>query len=164
MKHFFSVCFLFFALSFLTDTIAAQDFDYDRYKSRTLSELIDLNNPKLEDSTKKQFIISGDWFYSHVRLKYIGTSRLLSTERKELLNNWKKSFDIKAEIVDLFEKEYLFKECDKDYWLLVQKPVAAFFPKELKEGEMVTLYLFFGGGVKSKEKSDYLFLVNEFVK
>ena len=164
MKYIFPICLLFVVLFSASDAINAQDFDYDRYKPRTLSELIDLNNPKLEDSAKKQFVISGDWFHSQVRLKYIGTSRLLSAERKELLNNWKKSFAIKPETADLFEKEFLFKECEREYWLPVQKPVASYFPKELKEGEMVTLYLFFASGVKTKERADYLFLVNEFIK
>ncbi len=164
MKQFLSAYLLIFALFFTAHIVPAQDFDYDRYKPRTLSELIELNNPKLEDSTKKTFIISADWFHSHVRLKYIGTSRVISAERKELINNWKKAFNINAETTDMFEKEYLFKECDKDYWLPVQKQVASFFPKELKAGEMVTLYLFFGGGIKTKVKSEYLFLVNEFVK
>lgn len=164
MKHVFPVYLLFFVLFLATNKIFAQDFDYARYKPRTLSELIDLNNPKLIDSAKKQFVISGDWFHSQVRLKYIGTSRLLSAERKELLNHWKTSFSIKPEAANLFEKEFLFKECDKEYWLVVQKPVASYFPKELKEGEMITLYLFFGGGVKTIEKADYLFLVNEFEK
>jgi len=164
MKVNFSVCLLLVVLFLTTNTILAQDFDYDRYKPRTLAELIDLNNPKLTDGAKKQFVISGDWFHSQVRLKYVGTSRLLSAERKELLNNWQKSFNIKPETANLFEKEFLFKECEKEYWLPVQKQVASYFPKELKEGEMITLYLFFGGGVKTNEKADYLFLVNEFVK
>ena len=156
--------FLSAVLFLTTHSTIAQNFDYDRYKPRTLSELIELNNPKLEEPMKKLLITSGEWFHSQVRLQYVGTSRPFSAERKELLENWKRSFKINDETAAMFEREFLFRECGKDFWLPVQKQVAAYFPKELKEGEMITLYLFFGGGVKTKEKSDFLFLVSEFEK
>ena len=161
MKSIFAVCVLLLVFAV---TSFAQDFDYDRYKSRTLAEIIDLNNPKLDAGAKKQMMMSGKFFDSRVRVKYIGTSRPLSPERKEILNAWKTTHNIKPEIVALFEKEFLFKECEKEYWLPVQKQVAEFFPKELKEGEMITLYLIYGGGLKTPERADFLFLVNEFEK
>lgn len=58
----------------------------------------------------------------------------------------------------------LVKECDKEYWVTVQKQVAGYFPKELKAGDRITLYLMVVGGVKTAEKWDVVFLVNEFRK
>lgn len=143
----------------------SQDFDYSKYKPRTLSELADLNPVPSEYASAKKFaIISGDLFSSQVRLKYIGTSRVISSEHREILTNWQKSFQIPAETVAMFQKEFLFKECDKEYWLPVQQQVTTFFPKELKEGDMVTLYLIFAGGMRTGGKTDYVFLANEFDK
>lgn len=162
-KAFLAVLFSVILFS-AAHSVDAQNFDYDRYKPRTLSELIELNNPKLEDSAKKLFITSGDWFHSQVKMQYVGTSRPLSAEHKDLLENWKKSFKISEKVAAMFENEFLFREGEKDFWLPVQKQVASYFPKELKKDEIVTLYLFFGGGVKTREKSEYLFLVNDFEK
>lgn len=69
-------------------------------------------------------------------------------------------------MLTLLENEYLFQECGKDYWVPVQKPVAAYFSKELKSGDTITLYLMVIGGLKlsDKEPFDPAFLVNEFRK
>jgi hypothetical protein len=48
----------------------------------------------------------------------------------------------------------------------VQKPVTAYFPKELKEGDMVTLYLMRATGKRAQGSAawDWIYLVNEFIK
>ena len=166
MKRLFSTS-LFLLLVLLMSTLASfsQDFDYSKYKPRTLSELVELNpNPPRLESEKKVALISGDWFHSQVRLKYIGTPRPLSSKRKEIINNWKTSFRIPTETANLFDKEFLFKECDNEFWLPVQTKVSSYFQKELKEGDIVTVYLFLAGGLKVAGKWDLLFLVNEFEK
>lgn len=152
-------------VSLFVSAANSQDFDYSKYKPRTLSELAELNPaPPDVASAKKVAIVSGDWFSSQVRLKYTGTSRAISLEHREILSNWQTSFRVPAETAAMFQKEFLFKECDREYWLPVQQQVTAFFPKELKEGDMVTLYLIFAGGLRISGKTDYLFLVNEFEK
>ena len=122
------------------------------------------SNPSGLEASKKAALISGDWLYSQVRLRYVGTSRPIGPQRKEILGNWKTSFQIPTEIVNLFEKEFLFKECNKEFWLPVQTKVSSYFTKELKEGDMVTVYLFLAGGLKVDGKWGLLFLVNEFEK
>ncbi len=102
MKFVFVVC-LAAVIFFSVNSAAAQNFDYDRYKPRTLAEITELNTaPKTAGEAKKEFLVSGDWFHSQVRLKYIGTSRALSAERKEILNNWKTSFKIPVETANLY--------------------------------------------------------------
>ena len=164
MKINFSILFFISTLFLFVFQSSAQDFDFSKYKPRTLSEIIELNPIPADKDAKRQLLVSGDWFYSQVRVKYIGTSRPVPVNDKEILKAWKASFKIPDETFNLFEKEYLFRECDKEYWIPVQKQVAEFFPKELKEGEMITLYLFFAGGLKIGEKQDVMFLVNEFEK
>ena len=164
MKLLFVACLLSATVLILASHSFSQDFDFSKYKPRTLSELVELNDPPKLGSEKKLDYISGDWFYSQVRLKYIGTSRPIPQERHEILKNWQKSFQMPDEAVNLFEKEFLFKECDKEFWLPVQQKVSSFFAKELKEGDMVTVYLFLAGGRRTSGKMDLLFLVNEFEK
>ena len=158
------MAFLFFVASLvLAPSLFSQDFDYSKYKPRTLSELIELNpGPPNLESAKRVDYISGDWFFSQVRLRYFGTSRPISATRREVLRNWQKSFKMPDETVRLFEKEFLFKEGDKEFWLVVQQKVSSYFTKELKDGDWVTVYLFLAGGMRTTGKMDLVFLVNEF--
>lgn len=147
----------------------AQDFPYDVYDPRTLSELADLQKDATSmdyGPSKKHIVVNAKPFYSAVRVTFIGTAKPLTTEEKEYLKIWQGTLGYDEKVLALFENKYLFKECDKEYWIVVQKPVAAFFPKELKTGDMVTLYLMFPGSTKFKPTDpwNHLFLVNEFRK
>lgn len=144
-------------------------FPYDVYKPRTLSEIVILNlDVKNADVTvgkskeAPQMVLNADLLHSQVRVKFMNKSRPISADRKELLKLWQKTFGIEDKIVNLYENEYLFKECDYDYWIPVQKQVAAYFPKELKEGDMVSLFIIRVGGRKINANWDWLFLTNEF--
>jgi hypothetical protein len=169
MKTFLTFIFVLL-ISFLSaKSNIAQDFPYDKYLPRTLAELTAMDETdakNIPESPKGQFIIHANPFYSAVRVKFIGTVKSLETEEKEYLKMWQSSLGYDAEILKLFENKYLFKECDKEYWIPVQKQVAAYFPKELKSGDMITLYLMYPGGLKIKPATtwNFLFLVNEFQK
>lgn len=167
-------------LTFLTLVIAgnllpvlAQDkFPYEVYKPRTLSEIVALNSDlKSADVIigKKdipQITLNADFLHSQARLKFMNKSRPVSSDRKELLKIWQKTFAVDEKIAALYENEYLFKECDTEHWIPVQKQVASYFPKELKENDMVSLFIMRIGGQKLKTTNnwDWLFLANEFVK
>ena len=150
---------------------AQSDFPYERYKQRTLAELIEegSNLPaKTGDkaSQRPTFIFDADFNYSRVRVRFMERSRPISSESKELLGFWQKSFSIEQKVIDLYQDEYLFKECDTEYWIPVQKQVSSYFPKELKPGDMITLFLLRATGKKSKDGKSYsfLFLSTEFDK
>lgn len=165
MKSLFATCQILFVLLLQTSATVSQNFDFSKYKPRTLSELIELNPGPAKSSTEKKLeYITADWFYSQVRVKYVGTSRPISPVGREVLKNWQKAFAIPAETVNLFDKEFLFRECDKEFWLPVQQKVSTYFPKELNEGEMITIYTFLAGGLRTSGKLELLFLVNEFEK
>lgn len=158
-----------FVVNLLT-TYAQNDFPYDKYKPRTLSETISLD-PEGKNADviimKKdvpQMVAYTNLLYSQVRVKFMNKSRPFSTDRKETLDLWKKTFGIEDKVFELYENEYLFKECENDYWIPVQKQVAAYFPKELKEGDMVSLFIIRIGGKKINNNWDWLFLTNEFIK
>lgn len=167
MKNFLLSLLLTAILSVFSQTIYSQGFPYQEYKTRTLSELIemgsDVKKTDLED--KQGILIQAKPFYSAIRVEYTGKSRTISSEKINLFKIWQGSLGINAKVLTLLQDEYLFKECDQEYWIPVQKQVAAYFPKELKSGDRITLYLMAVGGVKVKKNDwDFVFLTNEFKK
>ena len=161
---------LFFAITIFFASVKpnfAQDFPYDKYLPRTLAELSAMaeEGTKNMPGDKGQFLIHGKPFYSAVRVKFIGTQKPLVKDELDYLKMWQTSLGYDEEVPKLFENKYLFKECEKEYWVPVQKLIAEYFPKELKPGDMITLYLMFPGGLKkATENWNFIFLVNEFRK
>lgn len=152
-------------------TVYAQDdFPYDRYKPRTLSETISLDpegknaDVIIEKKSIPQMVAYTNLLYSQVRVKFMNKSRPLSVDRKETLDLWKKTLAMEDKTVSLYENEYLFNECNNEYRIPVQKQVAAFFPKELKEGDMISLFITRIGAKKINDSWDWLFLSTEFIK
>ena len=151
---------------------AQNDFAYEKYLPRTLGEIEELavamqnTKPEINNPKSGELIFDADFLYSHVRVKFMNKSRPVSAERKEVMGLWQKTFAFDEKVIASFETEYLFRECNKDYWIPVQKPVASYFPKELKEGDMVTLYLMRATGKRPKGSTvwDWIYLVNEFDK
>jgi hypothetical protein len=169
MRKFLPGCLVLVIFLLSAKSTFAQGFSYDKYLPRTLSELVAMDEKGAKDfpeGAKGQIIIHAKPFYSAVRVKFIGTAKRITTEEKDFLKLWQSSLGYNEDILQLFENKYLFKECDKEYWVPVQKQVAAYFPKELKEGDMITLYLMHPGGLKAKSDNawNFIFLVNEFQK
>ena len=148
----------------LTSCPAQDKFPYEIYDPRTLSELVERSSSTPELKGAKQLMIDAKPFYSAVRIKYTGKSRPLTEERKKLFKLWQEALQVDPQILATLDSEYLFKECEKEYWIPVQKPVASYFPKELKIGDTITLYLMLVGGVKTPTSWDVVFFVNEFRK
>lgn len=113
-------------------------------------------------------VISANPFYSAVRLEYGGETRNLSERKLGYYKMWATSLDIgstnsKQSVLDILQKEYLFKECDKEYWITVSTPAANDFPKDMKKGDRLTLYLMLAGGMKyDKEPWNGMYLANSF--
>ncbi|HYJ90229.1 MAG TPA: hypothetical protein VEV84_02890, partial [Pyrinomonadaceae bacterium] len=101
---------------------------------------------------------------SVVRVKYAGKIREMSAVKKDLLKSyWAKLFAQDSDkYSDLYENDFLFTENGVEYWLPVQKQVSAYFPKELKEGDDIDIYIVRAGGVCIKKECDWLFLVEEY--
>jgi hypothetical protein len=150
----------------LTFISFAQGFPWDDFKRRTLKEIVSVDAKEIEDSElENRAIFHTDLLLSVVKVKYMGKSRPLSEVKKDFLKKWAQTFAPNAdEYAAHYEKDFLFMEGDVEYWLPVQKKVSAYFPKELKEGEEVDIYIVRAGGVCSKKVCDWLFLVEEFQK
>jgi len=147
-------------------TSFAQGFPWDDFKRRTLKEIVSIDAKEIQDSERENRIIfHADMLLSVIKVKYTGQSRPLAEVKKDFLKKWAKTFSRNAdEYAEHYEKDFLFTEDGIEYWLPVQKKVSAYFPKELKEGEEVDIYIVRAGGVCSKKVCDWLFLVEEFQK
>lgn len=170
MKKLLSIFLLFSAFTFISQTSYSQGFPYHLYDTRTVAELVELNSSvarKTAVADVKNLMISAKPFYSAIRLEYAGESRKISKERMGLFKIWTESLNVKSsnsetDILSMFDKEYLFKECDKQYWIPVQTRTANDFPKDFKKGDKITLYLMMIGGIEDKGKWDFIFLTNSF--
>jgi hypothetical protein len=155
-------------LAFSIAAAAQSDFPYEKYKPRTISEILAISAEMQKKPDDKlpvpNIIFSADFLHSQVRVKFQNKSRPIPAERKELLGQWQKVFSVDGKLAARFTDEYLFTECGVEYWMPVQSQVASYFPKELKEGDMITLYLIRSAGRKTKDGFDWIFLVNEFEK
>jgi hypothetical protein len=149
-----------------TSTCFAQGFPWDDFKRRTLKEIVSLDAREIQDSERqKRVIFHADMLLSVIRVKYTGKSRPLSDVKKDFLKKWAQTLAQNAdEYAAHYEQDFLFKEDGVEYWLPVQKQVSAYFPKELKEGDEIDIYIVRAGGICSKKVCDWLFLVEEFQK
>lgn len=143
---------LLLAVLLIPSRVYPQKFPYLEYEPRTISELVEMDAGTPYERKEKGVIVHGKAYYSAIRVKYIGTSRPISAEKKIVFNLWRSAMQVDERVMATLENEYLFKECDKEYWVAVQKQVAAFFPKELKPGDMITLYLMAVGAARAGDK------------
>ncbi len=170
MKKLFLALLLVFTIVTIAQTAYSQGFPYHLYDTRTMAELMELNSvaEKTQTIGKTQIAISAKPFYSAVRLEYAGESRKLSERKLAFYKIWAAALDVGSSnadfnVLDIIQKEYLFRECGKEYWLTVSTPAANDFPKELKKGDRITLYLMMAGGTKfDKEDWNYMYLTNSF--
>jgi hypothetical protein len=165
MKKLFSTLLLLFAFVFFAQTTYSQGFPYHLYDPRTLAELVELNvieSKKLKDDGTKKIMISANPFYSAIRLEYAGKSRVIAKEKLNLFKIWQESLEVDSRLFSILDKEFLFKECGKEYWIPVQKPAANDFPEDFKSGDKITLYLMMVGGLEDKGNWDWVFFTNSF--
>lgn len=145
---------------------------WDNYKPRTLKEITtvlfqeSLKDPDVLITNDKDgsIILSHNTFPSQVKVLYKESFRKVPDKKKEVIAAWLRVYGKPPEHLNLFELEYLFVENSTEYWLPVQKQVAAFFEKELQKGDKVNLYVAWVGARKESGSVDQVFLVNEFEK
>ncbi len=145
---------------------AAQNFPNHLYDPRTITEFNEIHSgvKDLNTADGKHMMISAKPFYSAIRVEYTGKSRKISDEKLTLFKIWQESLNINADVLKRLDNEYLFKDCEGEYWIPVQNQLAEFFPKELKAGDLLTIYTMAVGGVRPGDKWEFVFLTNEFQK
>lgn len=161
------ICLVVFVAA---QTAYSQGFPYHVYDPRTMAELAVLGSASEGGQTVglTNIGISANPFYSAVRLEYAGQVRNLSDRKLGYYKMWATSLNIGSansnqNVLDIIKKEYLFKECEKEYWIAVATPAATDFPKGMKKGDRLTLYLMLAGGMKyDKEPWTGMYLANSF--
>lgn len=141
---------------------------WDRYKPRTLSDIIELTNDFLEQVQERPTIYlenSDEYQYpSRVHVIYTGEFREISTEHQLVMDFWAKPFESRHEFAGLFKKEARFLEGNTEYWIPVQDALIPYLENELEvNGKAIIYVLWIGASMKSTvENADRVFLLNEF--
>jgi hypothetical protein len=157
------------ALALIATGASAQSFNYDRFKPTTLAEakadfLSDSAkpDPAVPDKVGESYLDEGGRRWC-AEAAYSGRSRPLDADERTFIENWLKSIS-RQDMLPKFANSYLFTADGKDYWLPVEEPVADFFRKELRPGDVVDLYMAEIGGTHRKDGWAWLPLVEEFRK
>jgi len=93
---------------------------------------------------------------------YKGDSRPINPIKHQLIARWGMSILRDSSIAADFHREYLFQEGDKLFWLPVQDPVATYFPKELRPGQAVSLFVMLIAAYSEDDVITWATIVNEF--
>jgi hypothetical protein len=150
-------------------SVCAQGFPWSDFKRRTMTEIIKINNDESVEDFKRvnapnALIVRNNFLPSVIRLTYTGEVRPVGEKRLKFIEMWVAATAKQKDLHKLYQREFLFKEGADEYWFPVQEPVTKYFDKELKNGDLVDLYVVRPGGVKNDDQVDWVFLVEEFQK
>lgn len=150
----FSLCF--------SATTFAQGFPWDIFKPRTLKEVTSLTTKAVKPYDS--MFLATNQLESKIKVTFTGKSRPITDEHRTFISIWAGMLGQPEDYADLYEREFLYKEGDDEYWLPTQEPITKYFDKELKAGEEMTIYIIRIGAHRSKEIVDCVLLVEEFQK
>ena len=147
-----------------------QGFPWEIFKPRTLKEVIDITTKAVRPDDS--MFLSTNQLESKVDVTYTGQSRATIAGRKDFIRIWAKMLEHPGttsggtidEYVALFDREYLYKVDDTEFWIATSKPITKYFDKELKPGDKMTLYLISIGAYRIKDRIDCVLLVEEYQK
>jgi len=141
----------------------AQEFPWEPFERRTLEEVMSITTKafRADDS----MFLANDQLESKVEVVFTGKDRRISEARKTFIRMWFGTLRAdQKDMAELYEREYLYKEGEKEYWLATQKPITKYFEKELKPGDKMDLYLISIGAYRSEGAIECVLLVEEFQK
>jgi hypothetical protein len=147
----------------------AQGFPWEIFKPRTMKEVIAITTKAVRPDDS--MFLATNQLESKVEVTYTGESRPIIESRKNFIGTWAEMLEHRTtkggtgkDYKALFEREYLYKEGDTEYWLATSKPITKYFDKELKPGDKMNLYLISIGAYRSVKDIDVVLLVEEFQK
>ena len=140
--------------------VFAQGFPWESFTKRTLKELTEL--------TKKEFR-SDDTMYFRTKLletksevTFTGKSRPIDKGSSTFLRMWSGVLGFPESYVQKYQREFLYKEAEEEYWLPTQEPITKYFDKELKPGDKMMLYLVSTGAHGVGKDINCVLLVEEY--
>ena len=150
-------------LALFCSTALAQEFPWGIFKPRTLKEVISITTKAVRPDDS--MFLAQNQLESKVEVVFTGKSRPINEARKSFINTWfgmLRTDDKK--LAALYEREYLYKEGEAEYWLPTQTPITKYFDKELKPGDKMDLYLISTGAYRHGGEIDCVLLVEEYQK
>jgi hypothetical protein len=146
----------------LSASALVQGFPWEIFQPRTLKEVISITTKAVRPDDS--MFLATNQLESKVQVTYTGKSRPIPQARKSFIQTWAGILGHPKEYVELYEREYLYKEGNDEYWLATSTPITKYFDKELKEGDKMTLYLISTGAYRSGKDIDCVLLVEEYQK
>ena len=147
----------------LAATALAQGFPWEIFKPRTLKEVISITTKAVRPDDS--MFLAQNQLESKVEVIFTGKSRPITDARKTFIGMWYGMLrSDQKQFAELYEREYLYKEGEVEYWLPTSKPITKYFDKELKPGDKMELYLISIGAYRSNGNIDCVLLVEEFQK
>jgi hypothetical protein len=151
----------------VSSSALAQDFPYKSFERDTLGAITTQWNMGTHDSLEGKRVTGSEILIVKiqrvvVRVIYRGPHRPVDRASVKFIQDYERAIQAAESLASRYDDEYLFSEGDKEYWLPVQKSVAAYFEKELKPGEPVDLYAVAAGGVLEDAGWKWILPVEEF--
>lgn len=137
---------------------------WERYRPGTLREVEAEGLAELQlflDPEGPGIALSGRDHPTRVRVVYTGESRESPASTARFVDLWVRAFGHEPGTEKLFQRELLFREEGRGFWLPVQGTLLPHFA-EMKAGAAVTLYVIWIGAQREKGEVVAYFLVNEF--
>src|SRR6266404_4586365 len=121
MRKFQVITFLMSLLLLTYSPAGAQEFPWNDFMPRTLSEIIRQNVLVQKDSlkdvkTRDQIIIDADPLPSVIRVTYTRKTKPISKDRKNYLKLWLESFNRDKDLNNIYDVEMLVVEDSNQYW------------------------------------------------
>lgn len=128
-----------------------------------LQALLKTPNVSLKGSDGKPFAdFSYNSYPTRAKVMFTGESRKTLASTLTLIELWLTTIGRSKEEAKLFETEYKFTEDGVDHWLPVQSTLIEHFPKKIKKGDEIMIYVAWMGIKYDKEVPRSLTIVNEF--
>lgn len=147
----------------LSATALAQGFPWEIFKPRTIKEVISITTKAVRPGDA--MFLAQDQLESRVDVIFTGKSRAIGQARKTFIEAW---FGMlrsgQKGLAELYDREYLYKEGETEYWLPTSRSITKYFEQELKPGDKMDLYLISTGAYRNDDNIDCVLLVEEFQK
>ena len=138
---------------------------YEEYIPRTIREIIKTHSDSsILGKNNGSMVLTGDTFSSRIKVTYTGSTRSVSSAKKQHLDMLVTSFGADQSVIDQYQTEMLFLEGTDEHWLPVRGQLIPFFQREVTKGDKVTIYAEWVGAKKIDNKWQWIFMVHEFSK
>lgn len=134
--------------------------NWDSYVPRKISDVIDANADIV--SSEDDYLFTANNFPTKAVVHYLGEVRAIPERRSDFIARYLGKMRGHPEWVELYKHEVLCAEGGTEYWLPIQESVLEYFRKEVPANATTYVYAIWIGVIRVDNRTDWLFLVNEF--